>query len=636
MTKGRWFGLALLLVLPLGFLLPVGRWWGPATPRLVREAIATAPSAGAAQPGESQSVGSVGQAPRRVVEEGPRRGAIEVVCRSSGEDLPAVGVSVFLQSVSAADADRVFLLADAEGCCTFRDLPAGRYAVAARFLTSGIRRVDLEPGGHAVVELRLTQSIRLTGRVEDEFGRAVGGAAVEVLASEANAAPVPVTVSAADGTFEVEHAPRRCALGARCAGYDSSTFLQIQAEAGAHEEVRLVLPTGGATLEGVVEDWSGAPVAGAFVSVGEEVRGYRIVAYPGRGRGLACQRVEVRSDASGRFRVAGLPAGDVLVTARSGYSAAWSESFELRDHERRVLRIRLEEGAVCSGVVRDAAGEALGGVEVGSAGEQGSLPRTARSGPTGRFVLRGLRPGSLRLWARDLERGEAAAEFSALPGESFDWDPVLQRGPTLRLRVVDDHGVGLEGLPVMIHPSSRGERSGWWVRHLVTGAEGRAEVPNCPPGDTVGLVISQGVPQRIHWEAIDPLVQEQLLVRVPSPEARTARGVGRLVDAAYQPVADAEIEFVVRGSGVAPGRCRCGPETGAFDTGPVVPGEYTVLVRAPGFEDLRLRWDLRAGEGTEIGTVVLELPGAAALQGPTLPNGTESDHDPGSREGRAR
>lgn len=628
MTKGRWFGLALLLLLVLGILLPVGRWWRAATPGFEFEASATAPSTAAARPGESQSVGSVGQAPRSVVEEGPRRGSIEVVCRSSEEDLPAVGVAVFLQPVSASDADRVFLLSDAEGCGTFRDLPAGRYAVAARFLTSGIRRVDLEPGGHAVVELRLTQSIHLTGRVEDEFGRPVGGAAVEVLASEANAAPVPVTVSAADGTFEVEHAPRRCGLGARCAGYDASAFLQIDARAGAHEEVRLVLPTGGASLEGVVEDQAGAPVAGAVVSVGEEVRGYRTVAYPGSGRGVACQRVAVESDEAGHFRVSGLAVGEVLVTARSVDSAPWVERVELQAHERRGLRIRLEQGASCSGVVRDGSGEPLAGIELGSIGEQGSLPQVVRSGSAGRFTLRGLTPGALRLWARHVESGEDATEVQAAAGESIRWDPVLRCGPTLRVRVVDGDGGGLEGLPLWIGPHTRGERAGWWFRHLVTGVDGFAEIANCPPGERIDLTISERVPKRVHLEAIDPTAQAELLVRIPAAEDRTARAVGRVVDAAYRPIADVEIQLVARGSGMVPERCRCEPETGRFETGPVVPGEYAVSVQAPGCVAQRLVWVLRAEAPTELGSVVLTRPGEAVLQGPVLPAG------PGSTGGR--
>jgi len=152
-----------------------------------------------------------------------------------------------------------------------------------------------------------------------------------------------------------------------------------------------------ATLRGEVVDELGRPVAGADVGVvsrwEERMRLCRPEDRPsGIGDGLA--RTTLTTDDLGRFAAAGLPPGEVAVTARClGIHRRVEETVTLSaGEERRGLRLALPGGETIEGVVQTADGEPVAGalVYVRDGGRGGASVETDADG---RFRAEGLAEG---------------------------------------------------------------------------------------------------------------------------------------------------------------------------------------------------------------------------------------------------
>jgi len=158
----------------------------------------------------------------------------------------------------------------------------------------------------APVEIRLAPAATLAGKVVDAKGAPVAGATVDVLWqgpgwvwSVGDAA----TFADDNGRFEMPGVPKgsRYVVKAGCEGYGpNSVEVDVAADAtGTVEAKPVVLPKADLGLSGVVVDAGGKPVKGAEVKV-SRADGYALIA---------------RTDAQGKFSVAGLVAGNVQLEA---------------------------------------------------------------------------------------------------------------------------------------------------------------------------------------------------------------------------------------------------------------------------------------------------------------------------------
>jgi protocatechuate 3,4-dioxygenase beta subunit len=133
---------------------------------------------------------------------------------------------------------------------------------------------------------------------------------------------------------------------------------------GARQTARTDLPTGKGSIRGqVVDATSGAPVAGATVTVG--------IRYTSVSR-------SVQADAAGEFVVEHVPAGTLTVSARKDQSYSggrygqrspdsMEQPFDLADGEHATgVELRLWRNAIVSGRVTDATGRGIPGVAVRS------------------------------------------------------------------------------------------------------------------------------------------------------------------------------------------------------------------------------------------------------------------------------
>jgi protocatechuate 3,4-dioxygenase beta subunit len=164
------------------------------------------------------------------------------------------------------------------------------------------------------LELVLRRGVRLRGTVVDEIGQPV---AAEV-SLRADGRELRAVRAGTDGTFDGGRVPAGTyEVRARADGFADAAVLTgvdepAQDSAAAERSVELVLRRG-VVLEGRVVDRFDAPVAGATVEA--RLRGARL---PPR---------EARTDADGRFTIAGLPPGTwELAAVRDGLGRATTDA----------------------------------------------------------------------------------------------------------------------------------------------------------------------------------------------------------------------------------------------------------------------------------------------------------------------
>ena len=263
----------------------------------------------------------------------------------------------------------------------------------------------------------------LSGVVVDANGRPVAGAAVSfgppeglffnrraprggIVTSRSGAIPPPDPVrtrSGADGSFRMTQVPRVENLGLRVDHPDFVIYTRndLIVPSGGMDLGRIALTAGG-TVSGEVFGPDGAKLAGAEVSLRDppdDEAPIRIFGFDFSGRGGR----RATTDADGRFRLAGMPAGRALVAATAeGLCEATSPAVEVVAlQEVGGIVLRLERGHTLSGIVRDGGGRPLAGAAVNAA--TGDAFRRmaafvrgrpdAVTGDDGCFTLAGLEPG---------------------------------------------------------------------------------------------------------------------------------------------------------------------------------------------------------------------------------------------------
>ncbi|MGH9399515.1 MAG: carboxypeptidase regulatory-like domain-containing protein, partial [Thermoanaerobaculia bacterium] len=227
-----------------------------------------------------------------------------------------------------------------------------------------------------LADLRLPAAAKLTVRAADEAGRPVPAARVIVVAGAfAQQGDVTFLTEARtgpDGAAAMIDAPEGArAFSARAAGFVAFSRFALEQRG----EERIVLRRGG-VVRGTVTDTAGKPVEGAIVT---------------------CEDSAARTDASGSYRLSGVPLGSRTV------ETVWKEDFAAREEAVKVQRdadaeapLKLAKAAAVAGtVIEESTRKPLPGARIsvlnpGFSFGRRRAQRVTRTDGKGRFRAGGL------------------------------------------------------------------------------------------------------------------------------------------------------------------------------------------------------------------------------------------------------
>ena len=636
---------------------------------------------GAAPSGNTLSAGKRGFAPAS--NENTRAGALaKPIVLAPG--IPLAGAVKPLPGRSAAGtlvrfagrAETPWVEAAEDGSFTIPDAPGGKGTLSADAGDAGWGEVlnatlPLAEGKKLVVALAAPAA--LEGRVVDARTlRPVSRARVDVR----DGASVRTVRSGPDGRYRLAGLPPRTfRISVDDARYVPFVKGGVAVAAGETRKLDAAL-TLGASMSGRVTDESGAPVAGAH---GALARGgesnLRTLLRQFRGSGAGGFRTSV----DGTFRVARLLPGDNqrLSVVHADFSPATLAGLSLVPGQTTAnVSVVLRRGAVITGVVRDPNGEAVADAEVelgsgigfrgGRAGMQvqiglagassGSGVKKAKSGPDGRFALKGITPGDHTLVVRKPGLATERIDPVKVP-EDGSPEPIavtLVPGASIAGVVRTRNGNPAEGWIVV---AAKGGSSPIGPRAQgggpPTGPDGAFYLDGLKSGEAYDLTLLGGTgmsPGR--RGVVAPAGDVEILV------AGTGRISGRALDAATgRPLTEYLISYepgrsgggaVFRFVNRAAGRRMTGigeptsvrSEDGSFALEDVPAGTWSVVVTAKDYQTARAAGVVVEEGGTAKEVEVKAVRGAAlkgyvhdAATGRSVPNVSISHEDAGAPAG---
>lgn len=383
-------------------------------------------------------------------------------------------------------------------------------------------------------------------------------------------------------------------------------------------ELRLVA---GGTIEGTVTDGLGQPLDGAIVRVRWQMTTRHVEDVP--------DQLEARSRSGGNYQIHGVPPGRFMVSAvktfnspRSAFEAnhpapeCWFIDVPVSEGETTYLDIQLAAGAVVAGRVADTAGNPVAGVElelrrvvswpapdtsgsmISSIGSEDG-PVKAQTGPgadgvmrtefsrreavattdvNGEYRIAGVTPGDKQLvgsgvgdsWLTPTEHDFTVSTPTEV---HLDKDFTVGAGLTLRGRIVDELGVPIPGVAVVVQALGA---STWALDDAArTGEDGRFAV-NGLPDQKMRLWIYK--PEyRNHWDEVRAGGADLEIVLVPAQQIR-----GIVYDAATrEPLTEYDLTTKLPNATMG---MSVHDEDGMFATNADEDGPYEVTIEAVGYE----------------------------------------------------
>jgi protocatechuate 3,4-dioxygenase beta subunit len=335
----------------------------------------------------------------------------------------------------------------------------------------------------------------------------------------------------------------------------------------------------GAALEGVVHDARSNPVDGARVTasvVRQSSSGDEITRFS---QPLGPQL----TDSAGSFRIVGLLPNERvdLEVARKGFVTEQVRGVTTPAQE---LVVTLRPAAAVAGRVLTVSDEPLAGAHVEIAPESGGgWPERIGyvDGVTdsmGRFALRDVQPGKVRLTASVRGYRPATVRLAIVPGaELTDIDVRLSEGLAVEGRVLDARGEPVPGAAVQ----ARGLGS------AQTDSLGQYRLEGLPPG----LV------QLMAWHPEAGAVEQEVVLEPPGSRmdlrlSAVSVVAGKALDPNRQPVAGARVEL--EGQGIpGPPLARWSGKDGSFRFEAVAAGRYELTLRKAGFAPAKQRLEVR-------------------------------------------
>jgi RNA polymerase sigma-70 factor, ECF subfamily len=316
------------------------------------------------------------------------------------------------------------------------------------------------------------------------------------------------------------------------------------------------------------------------------------------------------TDTEGRVRLEDVHPGPYwLDVVKDGY-VHQDGGVEVLPAGESTSTIFLRAAVPIEGVVRDASGAPMAGVDVFDGATSRASHRWVQTAGDGSFRYAHLGPGAHRLWLHSAARPElGASEVLTLEAATVVWNPVLGPTPTLTLDVVDRDGAPLVGRAFVL--SSPTSAPVTWESVVVTDERGRATHPHVP---------SEALRAHLHAgemaDGLGPVPQQVFTGLVPRPDpyrlevtvdpASLGSFRARYEDAQGRP----EVAFQV-------GMWRRGVERSgliwatlpAIEVNDLAPAEYLIYVMLP-FRGCHLQpFTVDPGEKIDLGVVRLPQPG---------------------------
>jgi len=499
------------------------------------------------------------------IEEG-KATSVEVTLERAGTVAGRVtsgGRAVAGASISAGDGRerrRDAKQTDANGEYVLDTLPPGSQELTVRKQGYVARTISVSvaAGKETRGDVELSRGRELQGRVVDTAGRPIASAEVMFGAGAGRMNFDSRILSDADGSFRLEGlGDDPITVTARKSGYADGS-VDVTPASGS---VTVTLDRGG-TISGRV---IGLPAA--------ELQGTEITAMPTSGR-RSGRPIETFADASGAFTLAGVPDGDVLISAQ-----------QVRPPRRRVGApavkvtggvapfVELDFGAgftIRGRVTRRGQPVTRGSVIFAPANpRERGLHALGEIDAAGAYELRVAEPGEYEVMVSLRDAAIGTTRMGKLDVRGETQHDIDVRGAAVRVRVVDSaSGVALPDVRVMIV----GERSGGTDR--VTDSSGRVVFDFIGDGVYTLRASKQGY-------AADPReirVQNGADVDVDLAVGRGEQVTLRLLDAATRRIAQDAFAAIVDSAGrtVADRPAATDPEGGLRYWLP--PDNYTVRV----------------------------------------------------------
>ncbi len=420
-------------------------------------------------------------------------------------------------------------------------------------------RAELPHPDELVLRMFEPDGATVHGTVRDPDGKAIAGAKLVVEAQPRRIQETPgataMTVSTADGTWRVEGLPP-VELTRVIAEAEGHCGAEVRGHgrrltAGGEVAIPLVLHRG-ATLRGLVVDRESRPLPGAAVWV----QTLSSASGPSQTR-------ETTVDAQGRFRIAAVLAGAVVVSAfLDGYytpnqSADEVEVHPLQENETKEITLVLARGIPVQGCVVDADGMPVPDVRVRA--EASADPRfnhsfllqharyEARTTERGTFHFAGLAPGETWSFRATEGRLTGTTSLSGPLDEAgvAELEIVLRGRASIAGRIVDEAGAPV-GLAALRWRPGAPAVSAWDGTFRLEGLDaGRYHLKVFAPFST--LLIGEVSDVAVDWGEVKDDIEVVVPAGLPIE--------GTLVDAEGSPVPRATLQFVrtaPRGEGKIP------------------------------------------------------------------------------------
>lgn len=527
---------------------------------------------------------------------------------------PAAGVEVGILPWGGPDPffNERYAKTNSEGQAVFPRVRAGTVSLSAQL--GGSARAKVEPGIENEGEITIPAGSPVQGVVVDGEGQPVPNATIVLSRVGSMNEGRPVTTSDAQGRFTIRTIPsnRMRSVGARAPGFAPSPMVMLISGAKERPQLRLVLDQPGGRVEGLVLDPRGEPVRGALVEVGTS-EFHQFPTEEGR-TATKAGPIQTRSDASGRFSVAGVFPGENTVSIRSKRWAPWRGQADVVAGGVYKLEARLVVPVTVRGRILDAQGQpaARAAVMVGQYGD--FMSSYTRAGEDGSYEMTGVAPGELELKAELRQRGDASAKMRAAAGQEVTWDARLSMGGQITGKVLDHYLKPLEGWSVGANSSEPYDHR--WAR---TAADGTFTLTDCK-GKLYVLEIRQPKSgghdvrfEAVRLKDVKP-DQDPVVIEVPAAMHATSWIEAVVVDASGKPVDGTTYSVWRTGSTNATINT---PEagTGKIRFGLLPPGVYRLSVSAPGYPDyMSPDRTLGSGETLDMGTITLAQGGRLRVE----------------------
>ncbi len=525
---------------------------------------------------------------------------IKVINDSTNKPFVDVGVKLVPRNRPSPNWSTYFVYTDEEGQAIFENVSVGRYFGGFDRANPRGRFTSIEvlPGETTEISLRFPDGIRIHGQVVNKAGAPIPEAEILVSLDEFDAFSARVlTLSDADGKFEIEGVQSGRYLSARKAGYSPSSQKAFSSRRGSTEELRLVLPGLGGAVEGYVFDRERQAIAGALVMIGDRDLhhgAYSVKAAP----------IIVKTNKEGFFNAEGVPTGELPIVVRAPSFAPQEEKVQVIANRTSELEVTLDSGVTVEGLVLSSEGSPVSRTElvVGSehhfARGTDPLVTKTRSDSEGRYRLQGLIPGKIEIHASRDGQGKSLTFIEAENGEIVQLDIELAPPLELKGKITFEDGTPVQGAGIQ----SVG------LYYVETDDDGRFRIKDCDDKEYEVTVTERGkgdLPCAI--VKLQPGEEEHKIVVKESDRANCIVK-GKVVDASGSSLRSATVRLSPVGT-YRQVRAKSG-FFGGFRTQEIPSGEYQVIIEAKGYPKTFLEnVQVKPNQTTDLGKLQFPEPG---------------------------